>query len=162
MDLSFYIFLFLAITTIGGGSYHFFRSGSSIAGSIFLIGTLILSIFYGSRWFIISGVKANSTATWPPVINVCPDFMSVVTVTPEGKTTPQKMCVDTIGIYKNMRKWVPGAVANNSNTFDLSAGMTDTVARLKALCDQALDKGVTWEGVYTESVCGTTVPPLPA
>ena len=164
MDLSFFIYLFIAIASISGGSYYFFMRDNQIAGGIYGVGSLIVAIFFGSRWFLPSGVASTTPGTWPPVINVCPDFMSLVTLTPSGTTgagaVPEAVCVDTVGIYSGIAKWSPGDTAEDK-IFHLYANISDTKARLTALCAQCVNKKVTWEGVYTEGTCGSAVPPLP-
>jgi hypothetical protein len=164
MNLSFYLYLFLAIASITGGSYYFFKSNNSIAGSIYLISSIIIAAFFGARWFLPSGVRANSSGLWPPVINVCPDFMSLVTLKPESTGTDpsvsETVCVDTIGVYSNgIAKWSPGSTSENT-IFHLFANLEGT-ARKTALCDQSKTKNVTWEGFYTEGTCGSRMPPLP-
>jgi hypothetical protein len=167
MDLSFLIYLFLAITSISGGTYYFFMRDNQIAGGIYGLGSLIVSVFFGMRWFLPSGVGTTTPGTWPPVINVCPDFMSLVTLTPAASSqygvtaTPQSVCVDTIGIYKDgIKRWQTGDVAEDK-LFYLFTNVSDVKARLKKLCDQCTMKKVTWEGVYTDGTCGSVTPPLP-
>jgi hypothetical protein len=161
MNLSFYLYLFLVIASVVGGTYYFFKLNNTITGSIYLIGSIVISAYFGSRWFLPSGVASGGT--WPPVVNVCPDFMSLVTLTPAPTGTaasvPETVCVDTIGIYSNISKWTPGSTADNT-IFKLFATQDPSV-RLKSLCDQCIAKGVTWEGFYTEGVCADTLPPTP-
>lgn len=157
MNLSFYLYLFLVLASVLGGTFYFFKQDNTITGSIYLIGSVVISAYFGSRWFLASGVRRDGA--WPPVINVCPDFMSLVTLTPGG-AAPETVCVDTTGIYSGeLRKWTPGSTSENT-IFHLFASQ-DPKLRLGNLCDQSKRKGVTWEGFYTEGVCGTTLPPLP-
>ena len=162
MDLSFYLYLFLVIASVIGGTYYFFRLNNTITGSIYLIGSIVISAYFGSRWFLPSGVRTGGK--WPPVINVCPDFMSLVTLTPApvgtAASVPETVCVDTIGIYSNgITKWTPGSTSENT-IFRLYTKQ-DPAVRLKSLCDQCIAKNVTWEGFYTEGTCATTLPPAP-
>lgn len=163
MDLSFYIYLFLAIASISGGSYYFFKSNSSIAGSIYLLGSIVIAAFFGSRWFLPSGVVSTS-GVWPPTINVCPDFMSLVTLRPaaaNGATSSlETVCVDTIGVYANgIAKWTPGSTSENT-IFRLFAG-SDAATRRTRLIDQCKAKKVSWEGFYVSEPLGDRLPPLP-
>jgi len=167
MDLSFFIYLFLAIASISGGTYYFFMRDNQIAAGIYGVGALVIAIFFGSRWFLPSGSATTTPGTWPPVINVCPDFMSLVTLTPAanpGSSTPaapELVCVDTIGIYKDgITKWSPGDTAEGK-IFHLFASISDDKARGTALCNECKLKKVAWEGVYSEGTCIGTLPPLP-
>jgi hypothetical protein len=159
MDLSFYLYLFLVLASVLGGTYYFFKQDNTITGSIYLIGSVVVSAYFGSRWFLASGARRDGA--WPPVINVCPDFMSLVTLTPSGSSSaaPETVCVDTAGIYTGISKWTPGSTSENT-IFHLFASQ-DPKVRLGNLCDQSKNKKVSWEGFYTDGVCGTTLPPVP-
>jgi hypothetical protein len=163
MDLSFYLYLFLVLASVLGGTYYFFKQDNTITGSIYLIGSVVISAYFGSRWFMASGVRTGGT--WPPAVNVCPDFMSLVTLTPASSGTsasaPETVCVDTIGIYSNgVSKWTPGSTSE-STIFHLFATQEPKL-RMTSLCDQSKAKNVTWEGFYMDGTCGDTLPPLPA
>jgi hypothetical protein len=164
MNLSLYLYIFLAIASIAGGSYYFFKNNSSIAGSIYLAGSVILVAYFGTRWFTSSGNQSTKSGTWPPVINVCPDFMSLVTITPAptgtGTPVPETVCVDTAGIYSGgVAKWTPGSTSENT-IFHLFATQ-DPTTRATNLCAQCNSKKVTWEGYFTDGTCGKTLPPVP-
>ena len=169
MDLTFYAYIFAVIVAITGGSYYFFHANSTIAGSVYLVGSIAMAAFFGSRWFSSSGAQTSTPGVWPPMINVCPDFMSLVTVTPApatgGKATPEMVCVDTVGIYSggggsgSIQKWTPGSIAENT-LFHLSIDKTGP-NRLKALCEECNAKNVTWEGFYVDGTCSSRLPPVP-
>ena len=152
------------ISSIAGGTYYFFKNNSTITGSIYLVGSVVIAAFFGSRWFLSSGVEVSGSGVWPPVINVCPDFMSLVTLTPDQTGTatpvPETVCVDTVGIYSNgIAKWTPGSTSEDT-IFHLFATQ-DSKARMTSLCNQCKTKNVTWEGFYTDGTCGTRLPPVP-
>lgn len=53
------------------------RMDRKLAAGFFVVGTLLISIFYGMRWFTGSGLRSNvaaATTAWPPIINPCPDY----------------------------------------------------------------------------------------
>jgi len=163
MDLSFYLYLFLVIASVLGGTYYFFKNNKSTTGSIYLVGSVVISAFFGSRWFLPSGTETSRGGTWPPLINVCPDFMSLVTITPTpagtARAVPETVCVDTAGIYSGIARWTPGSTSEDT-IFHLYTAQ-DPKDRLKSLCDESVRKRVTWEGFYTEGTCGTNLPPKP-
>jgi len=159
MDLSFYMYIFGSLALILGGTYTFFSRQSSIAGAIFLVGSIALTIFFGVRWFLPSGVRTTKGA-WPPVINVCPDFLSLHTIV--SGTTTEKVCIDTVGVASGaggIERW-PGTDTNEEKyLFHLFAADPTRQAKL---CQQCKDKKVTWEGVYDPSgSCSSNTPPLP-
>jgi len=163
MDLSFYLYIFAAIAGILGGSYSFFSKNSSIAGGIFLVGSIALVIFFGVRWFLPSGVRATD-GPWPPVINVCPDFLSTASITGKdaaGKPTTETVCVDTVGVAGpgGIQVFPQGGSSDEKYLFHLFAADPKRQAKL---CQQCSDKKVTWEGVYDPSgSCSSNQPPLP-
>jgi hypothetical protein len=39
------------------------------------VGCLIVLVYFGLRWF---GSRIEKPANWPPVINMCPDYLTYV------------------------------------------------------------------------------------
>jgi hypothetical protein len=163
MDLSFYLYIFGAIALIMGGSYTFFKAKSTVTAGIFLVGSIALAIFFGVRWFLPSGVRATD-GPWPPVINVCPDFLSTASIAGRdtaGTPTTEIVCVDTVGVAGpgGIQVWPQGGSNDERYLFRLFA--SDPNRQVK-LCQQCNEKKVTWEGVYDPSgACSANVPPLP-
>ena len=123
---------------------------------MFLVGAILIFTFYGLRWFsgnVLRASKFNST-TWPPVINLCPDFLSLDPTKISGKNV--MVCVDLSGVSKGsngIKKFIdPSNVSNPSYTFNLSQDKKGS-ARLNALCQECKEKGVTWEGIYDGVSC---------
>ena len=88
--------------------------------------------------------------TWPPSINLCPDFLSLYSVA----GTPY--CVDTAGVSTNasaLAQFIPsnsitGAVTPGAtNLFNLFTNLSGT-DRANAIKGECLRTGVTWEGVF--------------
>jgi hypothetical protein len=157
MDFLFLLFIFLAAVGIVGSSYFLYSGGRPITTFILFGGSLTLTIVYGLKWFRSDGTINLATPTvWPPVINVCPDFLSVT------KIGGRAVCVDTIGVspigglQKN-----DGTLTAANTIFDLKADISDSVARTKALCDLCREKKLTWEGVFDGSICIGGQPPTP-
>jgi len=124
-----------------------------IAAIIASIGLIILFVLFGIQLYTVQGDYATSPAkmTWPPSINMCPDFLSLYKV---GGTY---YCVDTTGVSK-----IPSALAkfepNNPITspgtpqdvhlFNIYPSETDADTRKKNIKNECIRTGVTWEGVY--------------
>jgi hypothetical protein len=157
MDFLFLLFIFLASVGIVGGAYFFYSGGRHMTAFILFGGFLALTVLYGLRWFRNDGsLNQSSVAAWPPVINVCPDFLSLTAI--GGRA----VCVDTVGVAPN------GGIQKNDGTqtspnsiFDLQADTTDSSARTALLCQQCQSMMVTWEGVFDGSSCIGGEPPYP-
>ena len=56
---------------------YLFKREQTIGAMVLLVLLLLTFIFYGLRWF--PGGKLNGTGNakvaWPPIVNMCPDFM---------------------------------------------------------------------------------------
>jgi len=153
MDLKFLFYCFLSVVLITGGGFYFFSSGQQTTAAIYFLGATIAAIFFGLRWFTQSGAT-NAASTWQPVINFCPDFMTLTTVGGE------KVCIDMAGVSQN------GALeqsdgTNTSEKFIFHLFVNDGAERISKICDEAKAKGVTWEGVWNGTSCSGTAPPLP-
>jgi hypothetical protein len=163
MDLSFYIYIFAALAGILGGTYSFYTAKSTTAAAIFFVGSISLAIFFGVRWFLPSGVRATD-GPWPPVINVCPDFLSTASIATQdstGQPTTEIVCVDTVGVAGpgGIQVLPQGGSSDERYLFHLFA--SDPNRQVK-LCQQCAAKKVTWEGVFDPSgACSANVPPLP-
>lgn len=140
---------------ITGSVYLNFSNGKATQAIILGIGFLFLSIIFGLRWF--SGVFLGEPAaeSWPPSINVCPDYLTLT------KINGKQVCIDTIGVsQQGMQKWKHSTQTDPQYVFDLALDQF-TTNRIKTLCDQCKTKKVTWEGVYDGDVCLNVDPPRP-
>jgi hypothetical protein len=92
----------LVSVVIGGVVVNYFNSNGQTTGAmVSLVFLILLFVFFGLRWFEggeLKGTKKENVA-WPPIVNMCPDYMTAV----EGTTTnPEKegtFCIDTKGLY---------------------------------------------------------------
>ena len=141
--------LFVIVTTMSALSYLYRSERIVAAVAVFILFVLIFT-FYGIRWFkkgtsITTGNNANGP--FPPVINTCPDFLSVMTLNRDGK----QVCIDTMGVSRNqtiLNTWRQGtteatAASNHYFTKIYTPGMTD-VSELKTAAEGAL---LSWEGI---------------
>jgi hypothetical protein len=77
MDLFFILYLVISII-VGAGSVNFlYKRGQSIGAILTLLTLILIFYFYYLRWFAGAKVKGTGVSeTWPPIVNVCPDFMA--------------------------------------------------------------------------------------
>ena len=124
--------------------------------SIFGVGAVLVSVFYYYRWF--SNVTAP-VVNWPPVINSCPDYLTLVKQLP-GLTVPG--CVDMLGVSTNgglkptISSDLTANVALSSNkVFQYTSEdiMKPPAGGIKSICTLCQQLGITWEGVWDGDVC---------
>jgi hypothetical protein len=158
MDLTFLFYIFLSVVAITGGAFYFFTNRMEITAALYFVGILAAAVVFGLRWFSASGeVKlGNVSGTWPPMINYCPDFLTLYTV------NNAQVCIDTIGVAQTggIKKWDNPNQTDDSFLFNLFLDLSGPERR-KKLCEEAATKRVTWEGVWDGSVCSGNEPPKP-
>jgi hypothetical protein len=156
MNYLFWFYVFLSFVVITGGTFYFFNQGKQILGGMYFVGLLATLVYFGIQWFTLSGSAKISVGPWPPVINYCPDFMTLHTVGTE------KVCLDTIGIAQTggISMWSDPTQTDERYLFHLFLNTTGT-DRVTKLCQQASEKKVTWEGVWDGLVCMGKEPPAP-
>ena len=163
MDYLFILYIFLSIAIVWGGAVAFIQSERSIGGFLFVIGAILVLVYYGLRWF--SGVSLKATqvsyTSWPPVINLCPDFLTMHKRVVGGRT--ENVCVDLVGVSKGgIQKMVdPNNVTNDNFVFRFYENLSG-ITRLRKLCQECKDKRVTWEGVYDGANCVADKVPNPS
>ena len=160
MDYLFLLYILVSVAIVWGGAVVFIQTDRSTGGFLFVIGAILVLVYYGLRWF--SGVSLKATqpnySTWPPVVNLCPDYLTLHKRRVGSKT--ENVCVDLVGVSNgSMQKLVDVNSVNNSNfVFNLYQNMSGS-ERIRRLCQECKIKGVTWEGVWDGANCvGDTVP----
>ena len=157
MDLKFLFYVFLSIVLVATGTFRYFRSGQELAAGSFFVGAIAAVLYFGFRWFTPSGeVLAGGKGGWPPMINYCPDFLSLHTL-----SSGEQVCVDTIGVSRGGLPKLTNASTTDERFFFKLHLNTTGEARTKKLCDECVNKKVTWEGVYDGSICTGNEPPAP-
>jgi hypothetical protein len=148
------VFFILAVIVFVLGSFFFnFKRGLTIQATLLGVGFLLMGILFGLRWFGASGEVAP--ATWPPSLNSCPDFLTLYKM---GSTY---VCVDAVGVSNGgMSQWTDATQTDDKYVFNLFTDQ-NSKTRIQSLCDQAIAKKVTWEGVYDGSTCLGREPPAP-
>jgi hypothetical protein len=156
MNYLFWAYVFTSFMVISGSAYYFYSQSQEVAAGIMLFGLLITSIYFGLRWFPTPGSQITPTGSWPPVINYCPDFLTLYVINGE------QVCLDTVGVSQagGMSKWSDPTQQDEKYLFHLFLN-TSGPDRIKKLCDQANAKRVNWEGVWDGAVCMNVDPPPP-
>ena len=73
-----------------------YKRGQMVGAMILLALLLLVFVFYGLRWFRAGRLQGTETAkgSWPPIVNMCPDFMVSYT-----DTTGKVYCYDVTNTY---------------------------------------------------------------
>lgn len=105
--MDFWVILYsLICVVVGAGSASFlYKRGQSLAAMIALVLLILVFIFYGLRWFPggnLNGTKPSG-GPWPPIVNMCPDFMA----SHVDSATNKVYCYDAANIY-NMKSATAG------------------------------------------------------
>lgn len=160
MDYLFILYILVAVGIGVGGPYLLVQTERTLSAFLFFVGAILVLTFYGLRWFNGDSLKspARKASQWPPVVNTCPDFLTLTTV--GSGTAAKRVCVDLVGVSTGglMKTTSADQVnANNNNfIFNLFEDLKGQT-RINRLCQECKDKGVTWEGVYDGVSCtGTT------
>ena len=141
-----------------GGVVRLFKMDRTISAVVYLILTVLIFTLFGLRWFGKDG-GADSTSQWPPVVNMCPDYLTAYTLNrSDGTKIPT--CIDTVGVSKNCRLklWPKDAVmppGSDDYYFPLDGTMEEK-------CKRAKDYGLSWEACDIFSPSGKPVDPNPA
>jgi hypothetical protein len=168
MELTFIFYLFSAFITIPGIFFIFALYRKYLAGSISAIGILVFFILFGIQTFNPDGSYINassSTMSWPPVINFCPDFLTLL------KVGSDFVCVDTVGVSTDgtgIQKYIANNAVvgtpsvSDNQSFHLSLNITNVDDRRTAIVDECKAKKVTWQGIFDGvSQSSNTVPRPP-
>uniref|UniRef100_A0A6C0IIQ4 Uncharacterized protein n=1 Tax=viral metagenome TaxID=1070528 RepID=A0A6C0IIQ4_9ZZZZ len=153
MELSFIFYLFAAFIIIPGTYFVLSNQKKFVAAIIACIGLIVLFVLFGIQLYTVQGdyVTSPATMTWPPSINMCPDFLSLY------KVSEKYYCVDTAGVSKisgELEKFNPTNAAGITTTpqskqlFNIFADETNDETRRNNIKNECIRTGVTWEGVY--------------
>jgi len=169
MSWSLIAYIFLCIVLGLSSVMALMRGGRSIAAVLCLVLFILIFVFFGLRWFRGTQSVFAYTGSWPPIINMCPDYLVYYKNAPSSMLKFTDSCVDLLGIGGNdLVPWTseetpsnPPANANKYFPYVFKPGMT--ADQLKALCAAAQQYGLTWEGIYNgESCIATTGVAVPA
>lgn len=157
------IYIVAAIFVIAGGSLTLMKRELTLAGILFLIGSLVVFGVFGLKWFSAGSAFAETPVTWPPTINSCPDYL-VYYGRKMADGTTQASCIDLIGVSKNgaLKVFPKGSQAPTDNDyyFSLVTQSSDQPAKNNELCQRAITNGLTWEGITNGESCLTPSGPV--
>jgi hypothetical protein len=158
MSWSLIAYIFLCIVVGLGSFVTINNSGRSITAIVSLILFILIFVLFGLRWFR-GGVSVFAyQGVWPPIINMCPDYLVYY------KKGTTETCIDLLGVNRSggaLKTW--SKEDNPSNPPEDSAkyfpyvykpGMT--LGQLQTLCDAARNTGLTWEGITNGESCTFT------
>ena len=153
-SLVFYILFCIAVGL--GGTMSLIRMSRVLAAIVFLILAVLIFVFFGLRWF---SYGAPDMTVWPPVINSCPDYLTLYT-RGSGESATQS-CIDMVGVSKNggLAKFPdvrPGDPVPTDNKYFFPQNISGS-AKLsdipQKLCKYTIDSGLSWEGFVNGISC---------
>lgn len=156
------IYVLLCIVIGLGGTAFLVQTGRPIGGVAFLIGSILVFVFFGLRWFEYGIGNKFASSTWPPVINSCPDYLVYTTRTKNNAEIGA--CVDPLGVSRGgLTRWTFGSNPPSGTSgspgdeyyFDLDFNEIDPIKLAKKRCERVIEKRVTWDGVSDGDTCYT-------
>lgn len=155
MQYSFIAYVFLCIVVGFTVFQRLSGSGRMWAAILSLILFVLIFVFYGMRWFRGTDTTGLKTGSWPPIINMCPDYLVYF------KQGNLDTCIDLLGVNRSggiLKPWTqedsptnPPADTAKYFNYVYKPGMSD--AELKTLCNAAQQVGLTWEGITNGESC---------
>ena len=171
MELTFIFYIFAAFIIIPGTFFLLSLFNKFLAATIASIGMLIIFIIFGIQNFTPDGnyTQAASPVGWPPSINYCPDFLSLLKVDASGGSV--YVCVDTVGLNRNGNSGLQTYDPNNPLTgggaphveqqFNLHLDESDDKVRTNAIIQDCKTKGLTFEGIWDGITSTNNLVPRP-
>lgn len=171
MDYWFIAYIVICICMGGGAVSYMYNRDQTLGAMILLVLVIAIFAFFGLRWFKDGTLKGSgaSNVQWPPIVNLCPDYMAAVQgVAVSGTTTPvNTYCTDPSGLYAalpttfyplNSNTPSKGIMIKNGTigaaTFPQKAAKTMTNISPD-------NRSVRWEGVYNGQTFSTALMPTP-
>ena len=155
MNFAFIAYIFVAIGVGLAVPMKLYQTERMWSAVIFLILSIFIFIFFGTRWFSTGNVVGTYTGSWPPIINTCPDYLVYF------KKGNMDTCIDLIGVNRSGGALAPWSkddspssaptAANKYFPMTYKAGMAPD--QIKVLCDAAQQLGLTWEGITNGESC---------
>ena len=174
MNYSFIAFIFVCLIVWLTAVVKLSQMPRPVTSIFVAVMFLLIFLFYGRRWFYGPSLANNPNGSWPPVINMCPDYL--VHYVRGGRDT----CVDLVGVSKSgtLKAWTQddsfqNPPADDAKYFPYTYKPTMTLDNIRNLQGPTLSAGLTWEGITPNIVqydsrivkigentgsCGATVP----
>jgi len=151
------MYVLLSITFVFQGMNKLNPMGTT-RSALFAVGSVLILLFFGQRWFSNSAKKAT---TWPPTINMCPDYLTYVPNVSGSISNSGGGCVDLLGVSTKASFTVTQAsaiatgltYAPGSNTIFPYTSDDVNTTNVEEICNACKTNGLTWEGVYDGDTC---------
>ena len=88
------LYIVVCIVTAATTVNFLYKRGQQTGAMILLVLLILIYVFYGLRWFGNQNKEEPGSIQWPPIVNMCPDFM-VSWTSPDNKL----YCYDSGNIY---------------------------------------------------------------
>jgi hypothetical protein len=165
IDFSLILYILAAVIVGVGAGYYLLKMDRVYAAAGIVIGFIGIFTYFGLRWF--EGLRLKQflqgpisrTASWPPQINYCPDFLSLKQV--GTGTAAQFFCVDAVGV-SSLPIFTPNSIPSLTPTQNALLLTKDNTAQQYAVDFLGGNlRGLTWEGVYDGTSASNIKPPYP-
>jgi hypothetical protein len=184
--MDFWLIAYILVTiVVGSGTVSMlYKRGQTVGAMILLVLLILVFVFYGLRWFRGGNLQGTqvATGTWPPIVNMCPDFMVSYT------DTTGVYCYDATNTYGlktyNGAGLTTGLTINNvpnqsallmknpnknQNATDLKSDVGTTISdyrwptlrNLLTIAQDPQGKYLKWEGVWDGRSSTPENAPLP-
>lgn len=139
MDYWFIAYILISIVLGLASVSYLYKRGQTIGAMLSMVLLTAIFVFYGLRWFSGGSLKGTTGTgqAWPPIVNLCPDFMSSVKISNGNNYTIY--CVDTNDLYGLKTKTAvanyidTGVTVNNTNYSGLIIVRSDKNTTAKTL-----------------------------
>lgn len=156
MDFWLIAYIILCVVLGGYSVSTLYKRTQTIAAMITLVLLLLIFTFYGLRWFKggnLKGTTKDGEVTWPPIVNMCPDFM-VAWKNTDGRT----YCYDAGNVY-GLKTSTDSNLTSNLTINGVSGqsaykikGTTKDETTMKSNFENVIrnnpGNGIRWEGVW--------------
>ena len=139
------IYTLVAIVVTLGLFVAISNSGRTWTAMIVLLILIRLDILFYRRWFRSYGTSGPYSGNWPPIINMCPDYLIYY------NNNGQDTCIDLIGVSSGniLRPWTEDETPENppSDNKKYFPYVYKVGADIPTLQRAASNAGLTWEGI---------------
>ena len=146
------IYWFVTAFMLGAGIYVTWKNNKQIEAVLLTIIGGAAIFYYWIKWFKIK----SKDGMWPPYINACPDYLTLVSPDATGASEP--VCMDFVGVSlqplvlkKTDPTRIPQAADSDFEQFvfkvEKSAAGATPEDYNKQVCLKVQAKGLSWAGV---------------
>ena len=164
MDYWFIAYIVLCICVGGGLVAQLYNRQQTIGAMVLLVLCIAIFSFFGLRWFQGGELKGSKPAAqqWPPIVNLCPDFMAAVKGTEStSPTVVDTYCYDPTNTYSltapgaGLTQFTPTGATTAVYGFKVTDASktppTYPLATAKSIVDVSSvvnNQKIRWEGVW--------------